>query len=268
MSDSSELSDLTVIAHQLADAAGRIALKYFRSADCGMTNKLDHGFDPVTRADREIESCIRSMLGELRPDDSVLGEEYESRHGSSRYTWVIDPIDGTRSYVSGTPVWGILIAVNDGHSVVLGMIDQPFTGERFFGAGNASWLSRAGETVRQKTRQCARVEDAVLFTTFPEIGTPVERKAFSAVSRHVRMTRYGMDCYAYALLAGGYIDLVVEAGLNTYDIQAPIGVIESAGGTITDWNGEPAMNGGRVVAAGDARLHEEVVEILRSVANP
>ncbi len=267
MSDSSELSNLLVIAHQLADAAGTIALKYFRSADCGMANKLDHGFDPVTRADREIESCIRSMLDELRPDDGILGEEFASRRGSSRFTWVIDPIDGTRSYISGTPVWGILIAVNDGHSVVLGMIDQPFTGERFFGAGNRSWLSRAGNTVRQRTRSCARMEDAVLFTTFPEIGTSAERNAFSAVSRCARLTRYGMDCYAYALLAGGHIDLVIEAGLNTYDIQAPIGVIEASGGVVTDWNGGSAMNGGQVLAAGDARLHERVVRILRNSAD-
>ena len=128
----SELSD---VAHDIADAAGKIALKYFRTQDFGLANKVDQGFDPVTHADREIEACIRSMLAERRPNDGILGEEFPSTRGGSGLTWVIDPIDGTRSYISGTPVWGTLIAVNDGQSVVLGMIDQPYTGERFFWRG-------------------------------------------------------------------------------------------------------------------------------------
>ena len=257
-------SELLNVAHEIADAAGKIALKYFRTQDFGLANKVDQGFDPVTHADREIEACIRAMLAERRPDDGILGEEFPSTGGGSGLTWVIDPIDGTRSYISGTPVWGTLIAVNDGQSVVLGMIDQPYTGERFFGEAGASWLLRHGICVRQRTRQCSRIEDAVLFTTFPEIGTPGERASFSTVSKSARLTRYGMDCYAYALLAGGHIDLVIEAGLEAYDIQGPIGVIEAAGGRITDWSGGSAMNGGQVLAAGDPRLHDQVLELLQS----
>ncbi|MDE2793135.1 MAG: inositol monophosphatase family protein [Paracoccaceae bacterium] len=258
------ISGLLEIAHQLADTAGEIALRYFRCRDVGLANKDVTGFDPVTRADREIETRLRQLLGELRPDDGILAEEFEAKPGRSPYTWVIDPIDGTRSFISGTPVWGILIAVNDGGSIVLGMIDQPFTGERFFGSGGKAFLTHRGETTPQFTRRCRGLGDAVLFTTFPEVGTSVECEAFRAVSRRTRLTRYGMDCYAYALLAGGHIDLVIEAGLNAYDIQGPTGVIEAAGGIVTDWRGRPVLDGGRVLAAGDARVHALALEVLRS----
>ena len=260
--ESLDVADMLETAHRLADASGRIALSYFRTGDVGLASKTADGFDPVTRADREIEARIREILAELRPEDAILGEEFAPKSGTSAHTWVIDPIDGTRGFVSGTPTWGTLIAVNDGARVILGMIDQPFTGERFFGTGDGAWLARHGSRIPLATRSCPSLSRAVLFSTFPEIGTGSERRAFAAVSEQVLLTRYGCDCYAYALLAAGHVDLVIEAGLNPYDIQAPIGLVEAAGGIVTDWEGRQVLDGGRVVAAGDRAIHARALELL------
>ncbi len=262
-----DVAEMLETAHRLADAAGKIALSYFRTGDVGLASKTEDGFDPVTRADREIEFRIREILAEFRPDDAILGEEFAPKSGTTPYTWVIDPIDGTRGFVSGTPTWGTLIAVNDGARVILGMIDQPFTGERFFGTGGSAWLDRHRTRVPLSTRSCRSLSDAVLFSTFPEIGTVPERAAFAAVSGSVLLTRYGLDCYAYALLAAGHVDLVIEAGLNPHDVQAPIGLVEAAGGIVTDWEGRPVLDGGQVIAAGDRSLHELALGQLAAGVN-
>ncbi|NNU81401.1 histidinol-phosphatase [Halovulum dunhuangense] len=256
--------ELLAVAHRVADAAGKAALPHFRRVGLAAENKAgETGFDPVTIADRQTERAMRDILAALRPDDGILGEEEAARPGTTGLTWVIDPIDGTRSFLSGMPVWGVLVAVDAGDGPVLGVIDQPYTGERFTGGFGQAQFRRRGEApVEIRTRPCADLSAATLFTTFPEVGTPDERAGFAAVAARVRLTRYGADCYAYALLAAGQIDLVIEAGLQPYDVQGPQAVIEGAGGVVTDWQGRPAHRGGRVLAAGDARVHAQALEIL------
>jgi histidinol phosphatase-like enzyme (inositol monophosphatase family) len=248
----------------MADAAGQTILPYFRNTGLAVENKLDQGFDPVTEADKAAERAMRDVLAERRPYDAILGEEYGSTAGTSGLTWVLDPIDGTRGFMSGTPTWGTLIAVSDADGPILGVIDQPYTQERFIGGlGQAQWVGPHGSGALQ-TRATEELDQAILFTTFPEVGTPAERSAFECVAAQARLTRYGMDCYAYALLAAGQIDLVIEAGLNSYDIQAPIAVIEAAGGIVTDWQGGPVHNGGRALAAANAKLHAAAMELLNA----
>ena len=258
--------ELLNAAGALADEAAKRSLPLFRSVGLGADNKSSTGFDPVTEADREAESAMRAILSELRPDDAVLGEEYGATSGTSGLTWVLDPIDGTRAFMSGAPTWGTLIAVNAGSAPVLGIIDQPFTRERFVGAFGAAHVTRDGETRDLRVRPCATLSDAILYTTHPEIGTPEERAGFDAVRARALLTRYGFDCYAYALVALGQVDLVIEAGLQSYDIQGPQGVIEAAGGVVTDWRGGSPHAGGRILAAGDARVHAQALEILSEVS--
>lgn len=257
------MQDIIDTAHEMADAARAAILPYFRRPGLQADNKLTEGFDPVTIADREAEAAMRQVLQRRRPDDAVLGEELGSHAGTTGLTWVLDPIDGTRGFISGTPTWGVLIAVSDVNGPVYGLIDQPYIGERFEGGyGRAVLRGPQGETPL-KARSGSVLTDAVLFTTFPEVGTPQDRQGFAAVADHVRLVRYGMDCYAYALVALGHADLVIEAGLNSYDIQAPIAVIEAAGGIVTDWSGGPVHNGGRAVAAANKALHAEALALLK-----
>ncbi|MDF1717529.1 MAG: histidinol-phosphatase [Antarcticimicrobium sp.] len=257
-------SDLD-IANMLADVARAAILPYFRHPDLVTDNKEADGFDPVTEADRAAEAAMRDLLSRHRPADAILGEEFGARPGSSGRTWVLDPIDGTRGFLSGTPTWGVLIALSEANGPVLGIIDQPYTQERFIGAPGVAVLDGPRGRVALSTRSTETLDRAILFTTFPEVGTPEDRAGFQAVSEQVRLTRYGMDCYAYALLAAGQIDLVIEAGLNAYDIQAPIAVIEAAGGVVTDWQGGPVHDGGRALAAANPTLHAAALEILRRV---
>ncbi|MBE9476098.1 MAG: histidinol-phosphatase [Proteobacteria bacterium] len=257
-------TELQDVAHALADAARPIALQYFRNPDQGLENKLERGFDPVTVADKSIEREMRRILAARRPDDGIMGEEYADTVGTTGLTWVLDPIDGTRSFISGTPTWGVLIGLNAGAGPVLGIVDQPFTAERFWGGfGQASW-THLDQTHDIAVRECATLSNAVLFTTMPEVGTIAEAAAFQRVSYECKLTRYGTDCYAYALLAAGNIDLVIEAGLNAFDIQGPMGVVQNAGGIVTDWQGGPAHQGGQVIAAGDPRTHEQALVLLNS----
>ena len=260
------LTDLD-LAHLMADAARDAILPYFRQPGLDTDNKEAEagGFDPVTVADRAAEAAMRRLLAEHRPDDGIWGEEYGQEPGTSGRTWVLDPIDGTRGFISGTPTWGVLIALSEADGPVMGVVDQPYIGERFTGGmGVAEYTGPRGRQVLA-TRATAALSDAILFTTFPEIGTPADRAAFDAVAGQVKLVRYGMDCYAYALLAAGQVDLVIEAGLNAYDIQAPIAVIEAAGGIVTDWEGGPVHQGGRALAAANATLHAAALERLGSV---
>ncbi|WP_299935465.1 histidinol-phosphatase [uncultured Pelagimonas sp.] len=261
---SSELAnELISTAEAMADAARSAILPLFRTSSLLTDNKLETGYDPVTEADRAAECAMRDVLAKRRPSDAILGEEYGQQDGDSGLTWVLDPIDGTRAFVSGTPTWGVLIAVSDANGPILGVVDQPYIGERFVGGlGRADWTGpHGGGPLGTKTTQ--DLKDAILFTTFPEVGSPTEGAAFHKVAEQVKLVRYGMDCYAYALLAAGQIDLVIEAGLNSYDIQGPIGVIVAAGGVVTDWQGGPAHNGGRAIAAANKDIHAKALAILK-----
>ncbi|MCB2136419.1 MAG: inositol monophosphatase family protein [Rhodobacteraceae bacterium] len=250
-------------AHALADAARAATLEHFRTDGLLADNKEETHFDPVTVADRASEERMRAILDIRRPEDAVLGEEFGYKEGHSGLTWVLDPIDGTRGYLSGTPTWGVLISVADASGPVFGIVDQPYIGERFAGGlGVAELVGPMGRR-QLRSRPPRPLSEAILFTTFPGVGSAAEGNAFAEVSARARLTRYGMDCYAYALIAAGQIDLVIEAGLKAYDIQAPIAVIEAAGGTVTDWQGGPVHQGGRVLAAANAEIHAEALDILR-----
>ncbi|MGH1465887.1 MAG: histidinol-phosphatase [Cognatishimia sp.] len=256
-------SELLSVANEMADAARSAILPFFRQQGLMADNKLEAGFDPVTEADRAAELAMRAVLARRRPADAILGEEFGQKTGDSGLTWVLDPIDGTRGFISGTPTWGVLIAVSDDNGPMLGIIDQPYIQERFIGGFGVAEVTGPHGTRVLKTRADSGLSEAILFTTFPEVGTEIEAKAFEAVAKNVRLTRYGTDCYAYALVACGQVDLVIEAQLNAYDIQGPIGVVEAAGGIVTDWQGNPAPNGGRIIAAANARVHAEALAILK-----
>jgi histidinol phosphatase-like enzyme (inositol monophosphatase family) len=254
--------DLVATAHELADVARVATLQHFRRGDLTADSKETGRFDPVTAADRLSEERMRAVLARRRPLDGILGEEFGTSSGTSGLTWVLDPIDGTRGYLSGTPTWGVLISVRDEQGPIFGIIDQPYIGERFEGGlGRSRVVGPMGEA-RLAARAARPLSEAILFTTFPEVGTPDESAAFRRVAPKARLVRYGMDCYAYALIAAGQIDLVIEAGLQAYDVQAPIAVIEAAGGIVTDWQGRPAHDGGRILAAANAAIHAEALAHL------
>jgi myo-inositol-1(or 4)-monophosphatase len=251
-------------AHRLADAAGAVIRPYFRKR-LDVVNKHSAAgfFDPVTEADKRAEEVIRALLAQEFPDDAILGEEFGDKPGTSGFRWVVDPIDGTRAFISGQPMWGTLIALESHEELIFGMIDQPFLEERFVGSGGRAELdSREGKTVL-KTRACARLADAVVSTTHPlaHFG-PAERLLFAKVEAAAKLSRYGGDCYAYGLVAMGFIDLVMEANLRRWDSAAIIPIVEGAGGVVTDWRGGAVADGGNILAAGDERLHAEVLALL------
>ena len=260
--DNDEHRDLIRVAHLVADAAGKAILPYFRGSNLNTYSKNSDEFDPVTAADKAAERAMREVLSLHRPKDSVLGEEYDFTQGASGLTWVLDPIDGTRGFVSGTPTWGSLIALSDETGPCLGIIDQAYIKERFIGGFGLSEMTGPLGHRPLKCSERRDLSEAILFTTFPEVGGKSDYEGFRSVSEQVNLVRYGMDCYAYALLAAGQIDLVIEAGLSSYDIQAPIAVIEAAGGIVTNWSGGKAFNGGQCVAAANAQLLSDVLPLL------
>lgn len=262
-----EQDALVATAHAMADAARAAILPHFRRGGLGTVSKEADSYDPVTIADRAAEAAMRAVLAVERPDDAILGEEEGAQAGSTGLTWVLDPIDGTRGFVSGTPTWGVLIALCDVDGPIYGIIDQPYIGERFEGGfGRSSVVGPLGEAALGVSTSYSLAE-TTLFTTFPEVGSDIERRAFEAVRDRVQLVRYGCDCYAYALLAAGQIDLVIEAGLQSYDIAAPVAVVQAAGGVITDWDGGPVHEGGRAIAAASPALHAEALALLRCVVN-
>jgi histidinol phosphatase-like enzyme (inositol monophosphatase family) len=256
-------ADLTRVAHRLADAARVETLRHFRQA-IDSEDKSGGGprFDPVTVADRASERAMRAILAAERPDDGIVGEEYGRVAGRSGLTWVLDPIDGTRGYLCGTPTWGVLVSVADAGGPLYGVIDQPYIGERFAGGWGRAEIAGPMGARELRTRAARPLSEAILLSTFPEVGSEAERAAFHAVAGRVKLTRYGMDCYGYALVAAGQVDLVIEAGLEAYDVQAPIAVITAAGGIVTDWQGGPAHEGGRILAAANRGVHAEALAIL------
>ncbi|MGR1580215.1 inositol monophosphatase family protein [Thalassobius sp. S69A] len=267
--DAPDRDSLIATAHALADAARDAVRPYFRQPGLAADNKDAGGFDPVTAGDRAAEQAMRAVLAQQRPADGIIGEEFGKTEGTSGISWVLDPIDGTRGFLSGTPTWGVLIAATDDTAAdtgpIFGVIDQPYIGERFWGGLEQAEMDGPYGRRALKTLGARPLDQAIIFTTFPEVGSDAEAAGFQQLAGRCQLTRYGMDCYAYALLAAGHIDLVVEAGLSNYDIQAPIAVIQAAGGIVTDWQGGPAHHGGRVLAAAGAEQHAAALDILSRV---
>lgn len=250
-------------ANLMADAAAVVTTGYFRTPIEVANKAADGNFDPVTEADRLAEARIREFIHEYRPHDGVFGEEQGYEAGSSGLTWVIDPIDGTRSFIAGIPLWGTLIALYDGQRSIFGLLDQPYLGERYTGSRLGATLGLAGGTSRElAVLQDRPLNEGLLISTAPELFDENESPGFRRVASAVATVRYGTDCYGYAMLASGFADLVIETALQPYDIQALIPIIEAAGGIITDWEGEAVKSGGRVVAASSTSLHEQAMKLL------
>lgn len=246
---------------RIAAAAAAETLPRFRQSGA-VANKLAGGFDPVTEADREAERAIRTLITAEYPDHGIFGEEHGSENPSSSHVWVIDPIDGTRAFISGLPVWGTLVGLTVDGDAVAGLMSQPFTGELFFADGSGSHYEGPGGARDLVTRKTRDLAEATLFTTTPALFKDEKRKMYDHLETRMRLCRYGTDCYAYAMVAAGHADLVVETGLQSYDIVALIPIIEKAGGVITTWDGGPAEKGGDIIAAATPELHRAAMEVL------
>ncbi len=260
--------DFIPFVEELARASGEAILPFFRTA-IGARDKSRGGvFDPVTEADRAAETIMRRMINNSFPGHGIIGEEFGSQREDAEFVWVLDPIDGTKSFISGIPMWGTLIGLQHAGQPIYGMMHQPFTREKFSGDGaSASWRGIGPKDVpaerRLRARDCALLGEATLMTTHPSLLKGDTLEPFRRVEAQARLSRYGGDCYAYCMLAAGHVDLVIESGLNAYDIAALIPIIEGAGGVITSWDGDNAAQGGSIIAAGDRRAHEQAVKLLR-----
>ncbi len=250
------------LAERLADAAGEITRGYFRRA-IEIERKDDQS--PVTIADREAEAAMRALIAESYPDHGVVGEEHGTLRAEAEYVWVLDPIDGTKRFISGHVQFGTLIALLREGAPVLGVIDMPAMGERWIGAaGRPTTHTDRDGTQPARVRPCAELNEATLFSTTPHMFPGADFAAFERVRVQTREPMYGGECYAYGLLTLGFVDLVIEATMGTYDYLPLVAVVEGAGGTITDWAGRPLGLGsdGRVLAAGDGRAHAAAMALL------
>jgi len=262
----SDEASMLKTAHEAADLSKAVILPYFRTPITIENKAGQSAFDPVTAADRAAESAIRDHIEHVWPEHGLIGEEFGTTRENARVQWIIDPIDGTRSFIIGSPLWGTLIGATMGGKPVVGLMDQPFTGERYFADQQGAFYQSPSITKPRplNTRACDALENAVLTTTHPDFfAAEADLERFQALKSRVKLSLYGGDCYAYALLAAGTIDLVVESGLNTYDVAALIPIIEQAGGRITTWEGKSATHGGRILAAGEPALHEAAMAILK-----
>src|SRR3954467_5700164 len=258
--------DFAAFVDQLATASGEAILPFFRTT-LGVEDKGSAaGFDPVTAADRAAENTMRSLIKRNFPEHGIVGEEYGNERSNAEYVWVLDPIDGTKSFITGMPAWGSLIALTRNGVPIFGMMHQPFIGERFTGDGGATQYRGPAGARGLHVRPCATLGDAMMFTTSPRLMNDADRAAFGRVEAAAKLSRYGGDFYAYCMLAAGHVDLVIETGLKPHDIVALIPIVEGAGGMITSWEGGPASKGGRIVAAGDKRVHAAALKTLAGCA--
>jgi histidinol phosphatase-like enzyme (inositol monophosphatase family) len=254
--------DFGAFVDALADGSGKAILPFFRSVLQPMDKSRGGAFDPVTEADRAGEATMRQLIKRTFPSHGIVGEEYGNENADAEFVWVLDPIDGTKAFISGLPMWGTLIGLTRNGVPCYGMMHQPFTRERFTGdGGSALWRGESGER-RLRTRHCGNLADAVLSATTPRMFKGAALEAFERVERQVRLARFGCDCYAYCMVASGLMDLVIETDLKPYDIVALVPIIEGAGGMVTSWTGGSPADGGAIVASGDPRLHEAVLELL------
>jgi histidinol phosphatase-like enzyme (inositol monophosphatase family) len=263
------LEELDAFLMELNRAASAAILPLFRGVH-GLDNKKGPGgFDPVTEADKGAERAIRALISERYPEHGVIGEEYGEDRPDAEFVWVLDPVDGTRAFIAGLPLWCVLIGLRFEGRPVLGSIGQPYLGEIYIGSQAGSRLMTRGESRPLKVRPCPRLTEALIATTDPEgCFTGAELGAWTQVRAAARLARLGCDAYAYAMVAAGTMDLVVEAGLKAWDIDAAIPVVEGAGGLVTDWRGEPVgAHGGQIAIAGDRACLEEALVALRRSAS-
>ncbi|MHB8884223.1 MAG: histidinol-phosphatase [Methylovirgula sp.] len=259
--------DFGAFVEELADTASRTILPFFRTA-LGAEDKSRGGmFDPVTEADRAAEVAMRGLIKRTFAHHGIIGEEFGNDRADAEYVWVLDPIDGTKSFISGVPTWGTLIGLLHNGVPTYGMMVQPFTREYFSGdCQSARWRgpgrNHAPSERKLKTRGCPGLGEATLMTTSPLLYAPEALAALRRVEAAVRLSRYGYDCYAFAMLAAGHVDCVMESGVQTYDIAPLIPIIEGAGGIVTNWAGGSAAAGGNVLASGDRAIHAKVLELL------
>jgi len=253
--------DFASFVDRLATVSGETILPFFRTA-LAVENKQAGGFDPVTEADRAAEEAMRALIRQTFPAHGILGEEQAPERTDAEYVWVLDPIDGTKSFIAGMPAWGTLIGLMRFGEPVFGMMHQPFIGERFTGDGGAARYRGPAGNRDLGVRQCAGLTEAVLYTTSPLLMNETDRAAFRRVENRVKLSRYGGDCYAYCMLAAGLIDLIIETEIKPHDIVPLIPIIAGAGGVVTTWENGAAPQGGRIVVAGDARVHQAALEIL------
>jgi myo-inositol-1(or 4)-monophosphatase len=254
--------DFASFVDHLAAAAGETILPFFRTA-LAVENKQAAGFDPVTAADRAAEQAMRTLIRKQFPDHGIVGEEYGSERTDAEYVWVLDPIDGTKSFITGMLAWGTLIGLMRFGEPVFGMVHQPFTRERFSGDGGAATYRGPSDKRDLHVRKCASLGEAILSTTSPLLMNEADRAIFRKVEKSVRLSRYGGDCYAYCMLAAGQIDLIIETEIKPHDIVAIIPIVAGAGGIVTTWENGPAQGGGRIVVAGDARVHAQALALLK-----
>lgn len=247
---------------EIAAAAAAETLPRFRQKN-HVSNKVESGFDPVTEADREAERAIRTLISARFPEHGIIGEELGALNPESRHVWVIDPVDGTRAFITGLPVWGTLAGLLVDGDAVAGMMAQPFTRELFYANGEGAFYEGPERSHPMRVSDTASLGQASLFTTSPHLFGPRERCVLDRLEAAVQLTRYGCDCYAFAMLAAGHVDMVIEAGLQSYDIVALIPLIEQAGGIITRWDGGPAESGGNILAAANENLWRQALEVIQ-----
>ncbi len=248
----------------LIEQAGEVSLKHFRG-DLTVTDKRLKGkaYDPVTQADRETEEFIRKRIAEEYPDHAIIGEEFGATGNAGSPTWLIDPIDGTRGFISGSPMWGVLIGLKQADECLVGAMRQPCLKETYVGDGKTAYFIREGKRTRIQVRRCENLDESIICCTHPGMyPTDETREKFMHVISKCRFSRFGTECLGYGMLAGGYVDLVIEGGLSAYDIMPLIPIVEGAGGIVTDWQGNTAINGGLIIAAASKKLHGEVLELL------
>ena len=245
-----------------ADAAAERTLAGFRTA-LAVDNKWETGFDPVTSADKDAEIAILALLGERFPEHGIIGEEWDPKASSGDLDWIVDPIDGTRAFISGVPVWGTLIGLMHKGRAIAGLMAQPFTGEAWLGLPGESTYRRHGESRIIRTSGLTELSRAKISATSPDIfemsGTTAN---FDRLRKATLQCRWGLDCYGYCLVAAGHIDIVAEAALKNVDISPLIPIIENAGGVVTNWDGGPAEHGGNCIAAATPELHRAALDVL------
>ena len=258
---SQNIIKLLKFSHYLADEARKISLRYYKK-NINVVSKIEKGFDPVTVADIKIQKKLNKLLSKFYPSHSVIGEE-DSIIKDSEYEWCIDPIDGTKSYIQGIPLWGTLISLAKKGEVILGLADIPALDERYFGYSKVSYKIIKGKKSKLKIRNISNLKNSILNSTSPYVfASKSDQLLFEKLANKVKSTRLGGDCYSYCLLSDGHIDIVVESGLKPWDIRALEPIIKYAGGYISTWEGKSVINGGRIIACNNEKLYNAAQKVL------